>query len=313
VRCDVETDRGATCPPPRWGRAPSAHRHKPHMAAARQLLQPRRRLTLEGAYFAGVAVARALHLPKPIVGQAMSDALLTDPASRPGHERRAPDARGDPSPCGDAIPRGVPTRSNPVSDVIGRGLNVLFVGINPGFVSARAGHHFANPANSFWRLLHESGFTPRRLRPTEEDELLTGRIGLTNLVARESRGVAGLSREDFSRGRRALLRKVQRLQPRAVVFVGITAYRAFSQTTKPVSCGEQAEPIATARAFVLPNPSGRNAHFTYAELRKLYRSVAMSLGYVRGEVPVRSPAAPRRRRRPELSPAPADRGRGEHE
>ena len=169
--------------------------------------------------------------------------------------------------------------AGPVPDVIAPGLDVLFVGINPGFASARAGHHFANPANPFWRLLHESGFTSRRFAPSEGRGLLAEGLGITNLVARETAGVADLTRADLEAGREILARKIRRHRPRAVVFVGLTAYAAFQRVRGgKVACGERPEGIAGARVFVVPNPSGRNAHFTYAQMRAAFRGVAEALG-----------------------------------
>jgi TDG/mug DNA glycosylase family protein len=194
----------------------------------------------------------------------------------------------------------------PVPDVIAPGLHALFVGINPGFASARAGHHFANPANPFWRLLHESGLVRRRLAPAEERTLLDHGLGITNLVARATGGVADLTRADLDCGREALVRKIRRYRPRAVVFVGLTAYAAFErrrraraspprrETTpapasevvtarsaaarRRIACGEQPDRFAGARVFVVPNPSGRNAHFTRLEMRAAFRAVARALG-----------------------------------
>ncbi len=194
----------------------------------------------------------------------------------------------------------------PVADVIAPGLAALFVGINPGFASARAHHHFANPANPFWRLLHESGLVERRLTPAEERTLLDRGLGITNLVARATGGVADLTRDDLERGRKALVGKIRRYRPRAVVFVGLTAYAAFERRRrarasppwrdtrcKPpsevvtarsavprrrIACGEQPDRFAGARVFVVPNPSGRNAHFTRLEMRAAFRAVARALG-----------------------------------
>jgi TDG/mug DNA glycosylase family protein len=171
----------------------------------------------------------------------------------------------------------------PVRDVIAPGLDALFVGINPGFASARAGHHFANPANPFWTLLHESGFVDRRLAPAEERELLECRLGITNLVARATAGVADLARADLDQGREILARKIRRYRPRAVVFVGLTAYVAFERrrragAARRVACGEQPDRLAGARVFVVPNPSGRNAHFTRRQMRAAFRAVARALG-----------------------------------
>jgi double-stranded uracil-DNA glycosylase len=170
-----------------------------------------------------------------------------------------------------------------VPDVIAPGLDAIFVGINPGFASARAGHHFANPANPFWRLLHESGFIARQLAPEEGRLLLEAGLGVTNLVARETAGVADLTRQDFEQGRAVLLRKVRRYRPRAVVFVGLTAYAAFCRAgpaprlKERILCGEQPDRLEGARVFVVPNPSGRNAHFSYAQMRAAFRGVARAL------------------------------------
>jgi TDG/mug DNA glycosylase family protein len=170
----------------------------------------------------------------------------------------------------------------PLRDVAGPGLDVLFVGINPGVMSGRAGHHFANPANGFWPLLHEAGFTPRRLRPEEDRTLLDYGLGVTNLVARTTAGVADLERREMVEGGAILARKVRRWRPKAVVFVGLTAYDAFcrwrGEKARRVSCGEQAETLAGSRVFVVPNPSGRNAHFTYAQMKTIYRRVARAVG-----------------------------------
>lgn len=170
----------------------------------------------------------------------------------------------------------------PLRDVAGPGMDVLFVGINPGVMSGRAGHHFANPANAFWPLLHEAGFTSRRLRPEEDRTLLDHGLGVTNLVARTTSGVADLERREMVEGAAVLARKVRRWRPKAVVFVGLTAYDAFARwrgdKVRRVSCGEQAETLEGARVFVVPNPSGRNAHFTYARMKAIYRRVARAVG-----------------------------------
>src|SRR5688572_10940125 len=132
--------------------------------------------------------------------------------------------------------RRVPVPRGPVRDVIAPGLDALFVGINPGLASARAGHHFANPANPFWRLLHESGFMGRRLAPSEGRGLLEVGLGITNLVARETPGAADLTRDDLEAGCVVLARKIRRYRPRAVVFVGLSVYAAFRR-------GEDGAPV----------------------------------------------------------------------
>lgn len=177
-------------------------------------------------------------------------------------------------------------RRGTVADVIAPRLDALFVGINPGFASARAGHHFANPANPFWRLLHASGFVERPLGPSRERELLGQGLGITNLVSRASAGVADLTTEDVRLGRDALVRRIRRYRPRALVFVGLTAYAAFERRSRAagrIVCGEQSACFAGARVFVVPNPSGRNAHFTRAQMLAAFRGVARALG--RGPTP----------------------------
>jgi TDG/mug DNA glycosylase family protein len=156
-----------------------------------------------------------------------------------------------------------------VPDVIGEDLDVLFVGINPDPVSAERGHHFANPRNAFWKLLHEAGFTSERLDPSEEAKLLPLGIGVTNVVPRVARSSSELTRDDFSRGADALKKKIARWRPRSVVFVGLTAWRALRES------GESSRlELDGSRVFVLPNPSGRNAHYTRSDMLRRWRRVA---------------------------------------
>jgi double-stranded uracil-DNA glycosylase len=174
----------------------------------------------------------------------------------------------------------MPPRKQATPDILAPGLDVLFVGINPGLLSAREGHNFANPANAFWRLMHESGLVPRRLRPDEEMELVTHGLGLTNLVARPTRGVMDLGPDDYAAGRKTLTTKIRKFRPQMVVFVGITVCRSFfdKKPSEPIACGELDEPLHGARVFVVPNPSGRNAHFSYAEMLEHFLAVARALG-----------------------------------
>ncbi|MFE9774542.1 G/U mismatch-specific DNA glycosylase [Streptomyces sp. NPDC005931] len=146
-------------------------------------------------------------------------------------------------------------------DVVADGLRVLFCGINPGLMTAATGHHFARPGNRFWPVLHRSGFTPRQLRPSEQRELLSYGLGITNVVARASARADELSAEEYREGGRLLALKVARLRPRRLAVVGVTAYRAaFGDRTARV--GPQERRIGDTRVWVLPNPSGLNAHWT---------------------------------------------------
>ncbi|MFF8100035.1 G/U mismatch-specific DNA glycosylase [Streptomyces sp. NPDC014986] len=150
-------------------------------------------------------------------------------------------------------------------DVVADGLRVLFCGINPGLMTAATGHHFARPGNRFWPALHRSGFTPRQLLPSEQRELLSYGLGITNVVARATARADELSAEEYREGGRLLTRKVARLRPRWLAVVGITAYRAaFDDRTARV--GPQERTIGDTRVWVLPNPSGLNAHWTPATL-----------------------------------------------
>jgi TDG/mug DNA glycosylase family protein len=145
-----------------------------------------------------------------------------------------------------------------IADVIGPGLDVLFCGINPGLYSAATGFHFARSGNRFWPALHAAGFTPRRLHRWQERELLDCGCGITNLVARGTATAAELDAAEFRAGRRRLERLVRRYRPRFVAFVGVGAYRVAFDRPR-AALGPQDEPIASARAWVLPNTSGLNA------------------------------------------------------
>jgi TDG/mug DNA glycosylase family protein len=163
-------------------------------------------------------------------------------------------------------------RDRRIPDVIATGLRVLFCGINPSLYSAATGQHFARPGNRFWPTLHRAGFTPRLLAPGEQRELLTHGVGITNLVARATATAAELSREELTAGRRRLVAKVRRREPRLLAVLGIDAYRqAFAQPRAKL--GRQPEPIAGRPLWVLPNPSGLNAHYQLADLAKLYRGL----------------------------------------
>jgi TDG/mug DNA glycosylase family protein len=152
-----------------------------------------------------------------------------------------------------------------VRDVIGKGLKVLFCGINPGLYSGATGHHFARPGNRFWPTLYQAGFTPRLLAPSEERELLVSGYGITNLVARATATADELAPEELVVGRRRLEAKLKRYQTQVVAVLGIGAYRtAFAQ--RAVALGRQSECLANSAVWVLPNPSGLNAHYQLADL-----------------------------------------------
>jgi TDG/mug DNA glycosylase family protein len=159
-------------------------------------------------------------------------------------------------------------------DRIGPGVKVLLVGINPGVRSALTGHHFAGYSNRFWKLLYESGLVPERITSEDDGRLPEWGFGVTNLVARATPGVGDLHPSELLKGRERLARKVRRYRPEVVALVGLTIYRAlFPLSRNPVRPGLAPERFAGARVFVLPNPSGRNAHYSYAEMLQAFRAL----------------------------------------
>ena len=156
-------------------------------------------------------------------------------------------------------------RDRTIPDVIAPGLRVLFAGINPGLYSAATGYHFARPGNRFWPALHRSGFTERVFRPSEQEQLLGLGLGITNIVARATARADELGRAEFLAGARVLTVKITRLRPRWLAVVGVTAYRtAFGH--RHAAVGPQDEAIGETRVWVLPNPSGLNAHWSAGSL-----------------------------------------------
>ncbi|MFR9779453.1 G/U mismatch-specific DNA glycosylase [Micromonospora sp. MS34] len=185
--------------------------------------------------------------------------------ARPGAARPDP-PRPPGEPAGRRYPR--PTKEQLAAavdkllpDVIAPGLDVLFVGINPGLWSAATGWHFARPGNRFWPALHRGGFTPRQLHPSEQDALPGLGLGITNMVDRASARADELTAGELVAGAEALTAKVERYRPRWVAVVGVTAYRIGFARPK-AGFGPQPERLGPARLWVLPNPSGLNAHFT---------------------------------------------------
>ena len=159
-----------------------------------------------------------------------------------------------------------------VADVVAPDLRVLLCGINPGLYTAWSGHHFARPGNRFWPTLHAAGFTERVLHPSEERQLLARGYGITNVVARATATAAELTAEELAAGGRTLARKVARWKPRVLAVLGIGAYRdAFGRPK--ATLGLQPERIGATSLWVLPNPSGLNAHYQRGELARLFRDL----------------------------------------
>jgi TDG/mug DNA glycosylase family protein len=159
-----------------------------------------------------------------------------------------------------------------VPDVISPDLKVLFCGINPGLYSAATGHHFARPGNRFWPSLHRAGITPRILSPTEERELLSLGYGITNIVRRASAAANELSAEELRTGGHRLIAKVKKYRPRYLAVLGISAYRQAFERPK-AELGPQPKRIGSTALWVLPNPSGLNAHYQLADLAQQFREL----------------------------------------
>jgi TDG/mug DNA glycosylase family protein len=180
--------------------------------------------------------------------------------------------------------RIIPTkgRSNersfaPLRDRVRPPVRILFVGINPGIRSAAIGHHFAGYSNRFWKLLYDAGLVPEPIGAEDDRRLPEWGLGITNLIPRTTSGIDTLSPHEYVEGVRVLRRKVRRWRPEIVALAGVTIYRAIFKTGRPaapVRCGEAPERFEGARVFVLPNPSGRNANFSYREMLATYRALA---------------------------------------
>ena len=163
-----------------------------------------------------------------------------------------------------------------LTDRVAAGIRVLLVGINPGVRSALTDHHFAGYSNRFWRLLHESGLTTELLRAEDDARLTEWGLGVTNLIARPTPGIDTLAPHEYAAGEIILRRKVRRWKPPIVAFVGVTLFRAIfaPRASERVVLGEQPVDFEGARVFVLPNPSGRNANYSYAEMLAAFVALA---------------------------------------
>ena len=166
---------------------------------------------------------------------------------------------------------------SPLRDRITPGIRVLFVGINPGIRSAQTGHHFAGYSNRFWKLLFESKLVSEPIDYRDDDKLPEWGFGITNLVPRETPGIDTLSRDECLAGIDGLQRKVRKFKPEIVAFVGVSLYRWIFGAKGAVRLGPQRETFEGATVFVLPNPSGRNANFSYSEMLAAFRNLRRRL------------------------------------
>lgn len=175
-------------------------------------------------------------------------------------------------------------RSHPdpgLPDYLAPGLSILFVGINPGLRSAEVGHHYAGPSNRFWKLLFDAGLIPSPMTFQDDWRLPGFGYGLTNLIARPTAGVQDLGKQDFLQGQQALLTKISTYQPQLVALLGVTIARMLLSSRQAASvdqrslgnsiqAGLQSLSLGGVPVCVLPNPSGRNAHYSYQQMKALF-------------------------------------------
>jgi len=165
----------------------------------------------------------------------------------------------------DAVNRTVP-------DLIDHDLKVLFCGINPGLYSGATGLHFAKPGNRFWKVLHQAGFTARQLQPWEEHELLESGYGITCFCRRTTARADELTAEEMVEGGKTLAKKIEKYRPRALAVLGLGAYRTAFNEPK-ARLGLQEKRMGDTEIWLLPNPSGLNAHYQIPDLVELFRGL----------------------------------------
>ena len=167
----------------------------------------------------------------------------------------------------------------PLRDRIRRPVRVLLVGINPGVRSSQVGHHFAGPSNRFWKLLYESRLVTEPIGFADDRRLHEWGLGITNLIPRPTPGIDTLRPEEYIAGARVLRKKIRRVKPEVVAFVGVTLFRSVfkPRPAQPVVLGWQDERLEGARVFVLPNPSGRNANYSYGEMLEAFSRLRRDL------------------------------------
>lgn len=163
---------------------------------------------------------------------------------------------------------------NEVPDHLDHGLQVVFIGFNPSPVSGELGHHYANPRNNFWRILHQSGLTPRLYRAAEDGELLKLGYGFTNIVARPTRGAEDITREEYAQGREILREKLEQYRPEIACFVGKGVYAEFSRNAKAGWGFQEGAPVVDGvREFVAPSSSGL-VRMPLEEIIGIYRELS---------------------------------------
>src|SRR5262245_48243078 len=167
----------------------------------------------------------------------------------------------------------------PLKDRVRPPVRVLFVGINPGIRSATIGHHFAGYSNRFWKLLYDARIVDERIGAVDDGRLVEWGLGITNLIPRATPGIDTLKPFEYAAGEQTLRRKVRRWKPQIVAFVGVTLFRTVfgRRPGDPIRLGRQRETFEGARVFVLPNPSGRNANFSYEDMLSAFRQLGRQI------------------------------------
>ncbi len=186
-------------------------------------------------------------------------------------------AHVDHAGCRPAISLSIvsPPLKQDLPDYLRRGLRVVFVGVNPGRTSGARGHHYAGPSNRFWKTLHGAGFTPHRFCPDDDARVVELGIGLTNICPRTTVRASDLTTLELREGAVALQHKLMKYRPKCVAFVGLTAYRIAFE--RPHATVGPAELVAGTAAWVLPNPSGLNAHYPQHALTATFSVLRMAL------------------------------------
>jgi len=183
-------------------------------------------------------------------------------------------------------------------DYLQPGLRILFVGINPGVRSAAVGHHFAGHSNRFWKLLSESGLIPIPLSYREDWRLPEWGLGLTNIIGRTSAGIDALQSEEYLAGIDALEQKIIRCQPRTIALLGVTIFKKIFPREKgraaPLGLGLTKARIGSVPIFLLPNPSGRNAHYSYGDMLQAFRSLCKHADVLNARPPMAPPPRTKR-------------------
>ena len=164
-----------------------------------------------------------------------------------------------------------------LKDRLAPDLRVMFVGINPGVRSALSGHHFAGYSNRFWKLLFDAGLVPEAITYKDDDRLHEWGFSITNLVPRATPGIDTIDPAEYAIGLKALRRKVRKYRPAIVALIGVSLARSILAKKGPIALGEFPERFEGVRVFVLPNPSGRNANFTYAQMRDGFAHLSAAL------------------------------------